>query len=183
MNFRLSDVVFNSWITVWCLLNWKRKLCRYVCTMYVCYKCVCVWGYVYTMVCVGVWGHPHLLHCLRQGLSCCLPLHYVLQASWPGVSCFSFLSCHMSEGITEKPPCPATWFCGDMGHQACGAAGLTHWATFFWGALLSWDSSPFHRLQTSLCCKSCLKFLCNPNFWVLLACLDFCSQFPVFSRH
>lgn len=97
MNFRLSDVVFNSWITVWCLLNWKRKLCRYVCTMYVCYKCVCVWGYVYTMVCVGVWGHPHLLHCLRQGLSCCLPLHYVLQASWPGVSCFSFLSCHMSD--------------------------------------------------------------------------------------
>lgn len=46
VNFRISDVVFHSIITIWWLLNWKSYSC--VC---MCVQCVCV--LVHVFVCKG----------------------------------------------------------------------------------------------------------------------------------
>lgn len=103
-----------------------------------------------------------------------------LHTSW-GVS--SFLSCHRSEGITDKPPCSTTWFCGDMGHQACGTTDFTCCTVF-----LPKNTSllrPFLLHGSSSCCESSvsLESFVVPIFQILLHALEFCSCLSKFSQY
>lgn len=153
-----------------------------VCSVYVCLDMCLHVGCVYAMACIRA-RVPSLSTLSRVYFVWPCTVYSRLTGLHTSGGVSSFLSCHRSEGITDKPPCSTTWFCVDMGHQACGTTDFTCWTIFFPKntSLLR----PFLLHGSSSCCESSVSLdsFVLPIFWVLLHALEFCSCLPIFSLY